>query len=175
VNNLQKVLAVISTLAAVVTLATIAWAFMKYPTVQIEGIQFMSDEIPVLPFLGVYFTPATIIVIFGFLSWVSGLEAVRDHAPMLPPTLNRLLFVIFGLVAFVFSYEVLWNFVMWGAAHAIAPSVPVDFLYNNLDPSMTSKIDFAFVTKRDSLYVGISLYTMFFLHSTMKGGSSSDA
>lgn len=171
-NNLQKVLAVISAAAAIVTLAAMAWAIMKYPTEQIEGIRFMSDEIPIIPLLGVYFTPMTIIVIFAFLSWTSALEALRAYAPSLPPTLNRLLFVGFGLVAFVFSYEVLWNFIMWGAAHAIAPSVPVDFLYNNLDPSMTVGIDFAFATKRDALYVGISLYTMFFLHTTGGGGAT---
>ena len=71
--------------------------------------------------------------------------------------------VLFCLVALVFAYEVIWNFAMWSDARILGPNMPVDLLSNNLDPSITQPRNFAYVTKVDSLYVAISLYSVFFI------------
>jgi len=163
----RKVFAVFAAASAAVVVAAAAWAFSVHPTEPAFGQRFLMDELPVFPPLGVYFTPATLFVIFGFLAWGCALEALRGQAETVPAAYSRLLVVVFALVALVFGYEVIWNFVMWSAAHVLSPSVPVDNLSNSLDPSITLPRDYAYVTKVDSLYVAVSLYTILFL-STLK-------
>ena len=64
----EKVLAAISIVAGLVTLAITIWAFTKYPFEQAEGERFVKDEIQVLPILGgIYFKPITIMMVSIFV------------------------------------------------------------------------------------------------------------
>jgi hypothetical protein len=165
-ENARKAFAAISAASAVVVLSVVVWAFAKYPTEPAFGQRFVSDEIPIIPLLGVYFKPVTLIVIFGFVAWAFALEFVRERAERSPVAVSRLLVIIFSLVALVFAYEVIWNFAMWSDARILSPSTPVDLLSNSLDTSITQPRNFTYVTKVDSLYVAISLYSIFFIQKT---------
>ncbi len=156
----------VSALSAGVVVTVVLWAFSKYPAEAAFGQRFVMDEIAVIPWLGVYFKPVTIMVIFAFVAWACALESLRGLAERLSPNAGRLIAVVFCMVAFVFAYEVIWNFAMWSDARILSPNTPVDILSNNLDPSITQPRDFAYVTKVDSLYVAVSLYSVFFLRST---------
>jgi len=107
------------------------------------------------------------------MAWACALESLRGLQERLSVRASRALVIIFSIVAFVFAYEVIWNFVMWSDARILTPDVPVDLLSNTLDPSITQPRDFAFVTKVDSLYVAISLYSVAFIQTLRNAALSS--
>ncbi len=164
-ENSTKAFALVCAISTTAILSVVIWAIAKYPTEPTVGQRFVMDEIPIIPWVGIYFKPITIIVFLGFLAWASGLESVREYAERLPLQVCRLLVIAFSLIAPVYAYEVAWNFVMWSDAHILAPSTPVDLLYNNLNASMSLPIDFTFATKRDTLYLAVSLYSVFFIQT----------
>jgi hypothetical protein len=164
-ENARKAFAAVSAASAVVVLAVAVWAFAKYPTEPAFGQRFVMDEVPIIPWLGVYFKPVTLMVVFGFVAWACALESLRAYSERMPVAVSRLLMVLFSLVALVFAYEVIWNFSMWSDAHILSPSTPVDLLSNSLDTSITQPRNFTYVTKVDSLYVAISLYSVFFIQT----------
>ena len=123
------------------------------------------DEVPVLPWFGVYFKPVTIIVAFAFIAWACILESLRGLAERISFTVGRLLVILFAMVALVFAYEVIWNFAMWSDARLLDPSAPVDFLSNNLNSSISLPRNFTYVTKIDSLYVAVCLYSVFYIQT----------
>ena len=163
----------VSAASALVVLSTVLWSFAKYPTEPAFGQRFVMDEIAVIPWLGVYYKPVTILVVFAFMAWACALESLRGLQERLSVRASRALVIIFSIVAFVFAYEVIWNFVMWSDARILTPDVPVDLLSNTLDPSITQPRDFAFVTKVDSLYVAISLYSVAFIQTLRNAALSS--
>jgi len=103
-----------------------------------------------------------------FVCWLCGLEALREKLVGLPTTLKRLAFISFCVVALVFGYEVIWNFLMWSSAHIINPNLPLDLLSQQLNPTIVEPKNFVYVTKRDSLVFAISLYSMFFFHENTR-------
>ncbi len=157
--------AILSALSALAVLSVVVWAFAEHPTEPAFGQRFVVDEVPIIPWLGVYFKPVTMIVGFGFVTWAFALESLREHAETTPLVVRRLLTVLFSLVAFVFAYEVIWNLAMWSDAHILSPSVAVDLLSNDLNSSIKLPRNFTYVTKVDSLYVAISLYSVFFIRT----------
>jgi hypothetical protein len=162
-KNEEKVFAAISIIAGLVTLTVTVWAFAKYPFEQVEGERFVRDEIQVLPVLGgIYFKPITIMMVSTFVCWLCALEALRGKLTRLPGTLRDLMFVCFCAVALVFGYEVTWNFLMWTSAHIINPNLPLDSLTQQLNPTILEPKNFVYITKRDTLVLGIGLYSMFF-------------
>jgi hypothetical protein len=164
-NKEEKVFAAISIIAGLVALAITIWAFVTYPFEQALGERFVRDEIQVLPILGgIYFKPITIMMVSIFVCWLCALEVLRGKLMGLPITLKRLIFISFCVVALVFGYEVIWNFLMWTSAHIINPSLPLDSLNQQLNPTIVEPKNFVYVTKRDSLVFAISLYSMFFFH-----------
>ncbi len=168
-KNEEKVFAAISIIAAIVTLTITIWAFAKYPFEQAEGERFVKDEIEVLPILGgIYFKPITIMMVSIFVCWLCALEALRERIMGLPTTLKRLTFISFCVVALVFGYEVIWNFLMWTSAHIINPNLPLDSLNQQLNPTIVEPKNFVYVTKEYSLVFAISLYSMFFLHENTR-------
>ena len=168
-KNEEKIFAAISIIAGLVTLMITIWAFTKYPFEQVEGERFVKDEIQVLPILGgIYFKPITIMMVSIFVCWLCALEALREKLTGLPTTLKRLTFISFCVVALVFGYEVIWNFLMWTGAHIINPNLPLDSLSQQLNPTIVEPKNFVYVTKRDTLVFAISLYSMFFFHDTAR-------
>ena len=168
-NNEEKVFAAISIIAGLVTLTITFWAYSKYPFEQAQGERFVKDEIQVLPILGgIYFKPITIMMVSVFVCWVCALESLREKLADLPITPRRLIFIAFCVVALVFGYEVLWNFLMWTSAHIITPDLPLDSLSQQLNPTIVEPKNFVYVTKRDSAILAISLYSMFFFHENAR-------
>lgn len=167
-KNQEKIFSILSIIAGIIVLSTLVWAFVKYPSEQAHGERFVKDEITIIPNL-VIFKPITIIVISAFVCWLCALEALRGNIIKLPMLIKRLLFVAFCVIAFVSSYEVIWNFSMWTSAHIINPNLPVDSL-NHLDPIIFPKTSFNFVyfTKMFTLVLAVSLYSIFFFHTNMK-------
>jgi len=171
-RNEQKVFASISIVAGFVTLAIIIWAFTKYPFEHVEGERFVKDEIQVLPILGgIYFKPITIMMVSIFVCWLCALEALREKLAGLSTMLKRLTFISFCVVALVFGYEVIWNFLMWTSAHIVNPNLPLDSLSQQLNPTIVEPKNFVYVTKRDTLVFAISLYSMFFFQKIQEEGA----
>jgi hypothetical protein len=169
----ERIFAVISVIAGLITLIVFIWFSIKYPNEKVVGERFVKDEIPILPIFGFYFKPITTIVISAFVFWMCTLEYLRKYLMNLPILIKRLIFISFWLIIFVFGYEVIWNFLMWTSLHIINPTSPLDFLYNKLNPSMSHPINFVYATKRDSLYVAIGTYSIYFFSQIMKGKESS--
>lgn len=168
-KNEEKIFAAISIIAGLVTLTIAIWALTKYPFEQVEGERFVRDEIQVLPILGgIYFKPITIMMVSIFVCWACALEALREKLTGLPPTLKRLIFISFCVVALVFGYEVMWNFLMWTSAHIINPNLPLDSLNQQLNPTIVEPKNFVYVTKRDTLVLAIGLYSMLFFHENAR-------
>ena len=168
-KNEEKIFAAISIIAGLVTLMITIWALTKYPFEQVEGERFVRDEIQVLPILGgIYFKPITIMMVSIFVCWACALEAIREKLTGLPPTLKRLIFISFCVVALVFGYEVMWNFLMWTSAHIINPNLPLDSLNQQLNPTIVEPKNFVYVTKRDTLVLAIGLYSMLFFHENAR-------
>lgn len=171
-ENARQAFAAGSAAAVVIVLAVAFWSFAKYPSEPAFGQRFVMDEVPIIPSLGIYFKPVTLMAVFGFIAWACALEPLRGRAEQMPAAVSRMLVVLFSLVAMVFAYEVIWNFAMWSDAHTLSPGTPVDLLSNTLDPSITQPRDYAYVTKVDSLYVAVSLYSIFFI-KTLKARAES--
>jgi hypothetical protein len=167
-RNEERIFAAISILSGIVTLSIVVWVLLKYPSEQVLGERFIKDEIRILPIFRIYFKPITIIVISTFVFWMCTLEALRKYITKLPMLIKRLIFISFCVIAFVFSYEVIWNFLMWTSAHIINPNLPLDSLYHQMNLSMRYPINFVEVTKLYSLYLVISLYSIFFFYANMK-------
>jgi len=168
-KNEEKIFAAISIIAGLITLTIAIWALTKYPFEQVEGERFVRDEIQVLPILGgIYFKPITIMMVSIFVCWVCALEALREELTGLPPTLKRLIFISFCVVALVFGYEVIWNFLMWTSAHIINPNLPLDSLNQQLNPTIVEPKNFVYITKRDTLVLAIGLYSMLFFHENAR-------
>ena len=168
-KNEEKIFAAISIIAGLVTLMIAIWALTKYPFEQVEGERFVRDEIQVLPILGgIYFKPITIMMVSIFVCWACALEALREKLTGLPPTLKRLIFISFCVVALVFGYEVMWNFLMWTSAHIINPNLPLDSLNQQLNPTIVEPKNFVYVTKRDTIVLAIGLYSMLFFHENAR-------
>jgi len=168
-KNEEKLFAAISIIAGLVTLTITIWAFTKYPFEQAQGERFVKDEIQVLPILGgIYFKPITMMMVSTFVCWLCALEALREKIVGLPTALKRLTFISFCVVALVFGYEVIWNFLMWTSAHIINPNLPLDSLNQQLNPTIVEPKNFVYVTKKYSLVFAISLYSMFFFHENTR-------
>lgn len=169
----ERIFAVISAIAGLITLIVFIWFSIKYPNEKVVGERFVKDEIPIFPIFGFYFKPITIIVISAFVFWMCALESLRKYLTNLSILIKRLIFISFWLIIFVFGYEVVWNLLMWTSLHIINPTSPLDFLYNKLNPSMLYPKNFTYVTKIDSLYVAIGIYSIYFFNQIMKGKKSS--
>jgi len=165
----EKIFSILSIIAGIIFLSTLVWAFVKYPSEQAHGERFVKDEITIIPSLAV-FKPITILVISAFACCLCALEALRGNIIKLPMLIKRLIFVAFCVVAFVSSYEVIWNFSMWTSAHIISPNLPVDSLNHDLDPIVfpNTSFNFVFATKMFTLVLAVSLYSVFFFHTNMK-------
>jgi len=166
-KNEEMIFASISIIAGFIVLSTLTWALIKYPSEQVGGERFVRDEITVIPDL-VHFKPITIIIISAFVCWLCALEALREYVIKLPILAKRLIFISSCVIAFIFSYEVLWNFFMWASAHILNPNLPLDLLNHQFNPSMTYPKNFVYVTKLYSLILAISIYSIFFIYTNME-------
>jgi glucan phosphoethanolaminetransferase (alkaline phosphatase superfamily) len=166
-KNEEIIFATISIIAGLVVLSTLAWVFLKYPSEQVGDERFVMDEITIIPGLN-HFKPITIIIISAFACWLCALEALREYIIKLPILIKRLIFISSCVIAFVFSYEVLWNFFMWASAHVLNPNLPLDLLSHQFNPSMTHPRNFVYATKLYSLILASSLYSIFFLYTNME-------
>jgi hypothetical protein len=164
-ENPRKMFAAISVSSAAIVLVVVVWAVTNHPTEPAFGQRFVMDEVPVFPWLGVYFKPVTIMVVFAFIAWACLLESLRGYAGRISFAVRWFLMILLCMVALVFAYEVIWNFTMWSDARILNPSEPVDLLYNNLNSSISLPRNFTYVTKIDFLYVAASLYSVLFLQT----------
>ena len=162
-KNEEIIFAVIAIIAGLVTLSFFVWMSIKYPSEKVRGERFVKDEIPILPIFGIYFKPITIMIISTFVFWACALESLRKYIMKVPMLIKRLTFIFFSLIVLVIGYELFWNFSMWTSAHILNPNLPLDSLSHQLNPAMTHPINFTYATKLSTLYIAISLYSIFFL------------
>jgi len=132
------------------------------------GERFVIDELIIpTPLYVFHFKPITLFVIFGFLYWAIGLEGFRNIIFRWPRLIKRIIFVFFGLCAFIMGYEFLQNFLMWTSFY-IMYGGNLDLLYHQLNPAMPKPVNFNFISKLFAMFFSGSLYGMYFLYPMLK-------
>ncbi len=131
------------------------------------GENLVTREIPSPDISFIYAKPITYIVLFTMLSWLFGLEAMRDKFIGLSDFWIRILMIIACFIAFIGGYEALWNFFMWstvvGSIAKEGKLTQNPDLLANIYPNPDFPVNFLFATKVFSLMFFAAIYFMIFL------------
>lgn len=156
----------ISTISGLAALFILLWVLWTYPLEKVVGVGFVLNEFTFYtPINQFHFKPITLFVIFGFVFWACGLESWRSSISKFKTTTKHAIFILLSLLAFVFGYETIQNFLMWTSEFILTGgNVPIDLLNHQLNPAMLEPVNFTFISKFFSLLLAGSLYGLYFFH-----------
>jgi len=171
--KIERILGVISVVAGIVALSVLTWVIFIHPSEKVVGESFIKYEFTFhTPFYVFHFKPITIFVISAFVFWIFGLESIRTKlSTKIPLILNKLIFLFFIIVIFVFSYELILNFFFWAGAFILTSGEKhIDTLSYPMNPISLTPRNFNFITKIYALYLFCGLYGAYFFHQIIKIG-----
>ncbi len=159
--------------------ATVAWAsFVVIVIVTVYGVyeSLVTPGLPVgrvlvdvyWPFPPYFAQPVTYFSVACVALFYSGMRLWEKHISRWPKSLLSFLQVVGFVVAFSSAYEVIYNFVFWGASYVVAAlekHVTVTDILNSPFPIPWS---FVFATRAFAALFVISAYSVYFLRKMTK-------
>ena len=165
-SSKEFILGSVAILFGLIAIGTLAWVLIAYPSEQFPGERFVLHRISFFNNL----TPISVITFSAFICFACSLEIFRSRLIRLQASLKILLFIFFCFWAFVYAYEVLWQFAAWTEAYILSGgNTYVDQLHV-LPNQETGGLahNFTFRTKYVFFLVALSLYGAYFLNGIMR-------
>lgn len=152
-----------SLLVSVVMIAVIS-SFTIYNSLQsksdIIGQIFVESEFPSPSTSAFYLKPMTWLMIFIITGWVSFLDLVKDRFSLLGPNPRFVYMLFLFLITSLTFYEVLYNFMLWGAILASHEGANPDTAVNRF-PDERYQINLVFSTKVGVTILVCGVYSLF--------------
>ena len=132
--------------------------------IDVVGQTLVDSEFPPPNISSFYLKPATWLMIVIIIAWYSFIEIIKERIKKERGLARTVISVALLLSIILSSYEVAYNFLIWGVmmTRADEASFHPDDLYNEY-PTDKYKINLVFATKGFATILGCGLYAFYVL------------
>ena len=116
------------------------------------GEGFVDSELPPPGIFPYFLKPITWLMIVVFAGWFSFIELVKGYIRLLDGNWRFFYSMVLFIIAAISFYEILYNFMYWGAILSRQASVDPDSIANGF-PSQLYQVNIVFATK-----VGVTIF-----------------
>lgn len=167
IHNFLKIISLIFLVSGLILLfgGVIIYPFIVDGSVIPVGKYMVMTEIHIIPHI-IYLKPITLTVILLFLGYAAGIEYVDSIGGIKSAKTSSIIFIISSLFTFISFYELLFNFMLWGA---LISSISLDgTVQGNIDilintfPNPYQSWNLVFATKMFTLLFFVSILTLIY-------------